>query len=268
MLRGAQHCPALPRAAPAASLTDLGGGNAALARKGPKPWSFSPSSLGGGIGISGPGRGAGGSSHSRDWICPEMPQTLRSSEPPQASPDAGASLGKPWTIFTERGPSVKEQQELKPKSQKAPKLLLSLAQPRLAACAPATAPTPRAFLFSPRLIEVQNLCTESPVETEHIYEFLLTACSAFEFLSPSCDPAPDLPGQRECFHLSQLLLLHHLVKKSSAWSCLSHYRPNYYSSCGSAFPNQNGTLPHPKRTGCILSLCLSCRCTGFIMLEK
>lgn len=143
--------PALPspshQQCSAASLTNLGGGNA---RKAPRPGSFFPSSQWGGIRILGPGRGTGGSLNNRDccrdWICPEMPHWASLMQQPPLERYGQLAQGGAF-----QGESSRSS------SQRPLKLLLSLAQPRLPASAPGTASTPRAFHFSPRLMEVHSL---------------------------------------------------------------------------------------------------------------
>lgn len=83
----------------------------------------------------------------RDWIRPGVPQTLRGSDP-------GASLGKPWTAATERPCNESGgSSSLKARGSQAPP------QPGTALSVhlcPWYTSTPRAFLFSPKLVEVQN----------------------------------------------------------------------------------------------------------------
>lgn len=108
--------PALPspshQQCSAASLTNLGGGNA---RKAPRPGSFFPSSQWGGIRILEPGRGTGGSLNNRDccrdWICPEMPHWASLMQQPPL---------ERYGQLAQRGLSRREQQKLKPEASQTP----------------------------------------------------------------------------------------------------------------------------------------------------
>lgn len=120
------------------SLTNLGGGNAALPRKAPKPWSFFPSSQWGGIGISGLEKGAGGSSHSRSLL---QGLDLSWSAAEKLWPTSGFSWCRslPWKAgdSCHREETCNESSRIwSLKGQRPPKLLLSLAQPRLSGLCP------------------------------------------------------------------------------------------------------------------------------------